>query len=222
MTSIDGPEVAESAAEPEAADDVDLSTRDEPRPDVAATDEAAPGSRRGRGLVVACAVLFVAAVTMAVLAATFYNRYHSQTNDRSQVEQVSGRFSSALLTYDYRNLDKAKAQVLSLATGNFRKDYEANFGALKALLQASKSQSSSTVREIYVAPIEHDATSSFIVLDLTVNGTAGTHRRLSEYVKLDLVKVQSGWRVDGVTNLNLGQQAANPPVSTTTSTTTAK
>jgi hypothetical protein len=159
---------------------------------------------------------------MAVLAATFYNRYHSQANDRRQVEQVSGRFASALLTYDYRNLDKAKAQVLSMATGNFRKDYESNFGALKAVLEAGKNKSSSTIREVFVAPIEHDATSSFIVLDLTVDGVAGTNRRYSEYVKLDLVKVQSGWRVDGVTNLNLGQQSASPSASTTTSTTTPK
>lgn len=176
----------------------------------------------GRALVAACSVLFALAVVMAVLAGSFYSRYNHQTDERSAVEHVSGQFSTALLTYDYKHLDEAKRQVVSLATGNFRKDYEANFGALKALLVSSKSQSTSTVREIYLARIEHDATSAFIVLDLTVNGTAGSHRRLSEYVKLDLVKTQSGWRVDGVTNLNLGQQAAPAPVTTTTSTTAPK
>jgi Mce-associated membrane protein len=216
------------------ADELRGEGRDDPAPagaDVPPAELPAPaGPQHGRALVVIAAMLFVATIAAAVLAATYYNRYHSQAADRRQVEEVSGRFSTALLTYDYRSLDKAKAQVLRLATGNFRKDYEANFGALRTLLESSKSRSTSTVKEIYVAPIEHDATSAFIVLDLTVDGTAGRNRKLSEYVKLDLVKVQSGWRVDGVTNLNLGQQAATTPATapvtapapTTTSSTAPK
>ncbi|MDQ1404195.1 MAG: Mce-associated rane protein [Actinomycetota bacterium] len=175
-----------------------------------------------RGLLVACGVLFALAVVMAVMAATFYARYHGKDNDRRAVEQVSGRFSSAFLTYDYKDLERAKAQVVSLSTGNFRKDYEDKFSALKAILVASKSRSTSTVKAIYIAPIAHDTTAAFIELTLTVSGTSGTRTSRVEYMRLNLVKVQSGWRVDDVTSLNLGQQSAPGPAATTTSTTTSR
>lgn len=184
--------------------------------------ERSPEWRRARRLTVACAVLFALTAALAVVAATLYARLDEERSRTDEVERVAGQFAAAVASYDFRNLDAAKRDVLALSTGAFRKDYEAKFADLKTVLEATKASSTTTVKEVYLGPIEGDQATAFVVVDLEVQGSSGRRQLVNEYLELSLVHVRAGWRVDNVRNLNLGRlvQAgaggAGGPSTTTT------
>lgn len=184
--------------------------------------ERSPEWRRARRLTVACAVLFALTAALAVVAATLYARLDEERNRTDEVERVAGQFAAAVASYDYRNLDTAKRDVLALSTGAFRKDYEAKFGDLKTVLEATKASSTTTVKEVYLGPVEGDQATAFVVVDLEVQGSSGRRQLVNEYLELSLVRVRAGWRVDNVRNLNLGRlvQAGSGPGGTPATSTT--
>lgn len=183
--------------------------------------EPTSGPKR-RGLVVLCVILGVAAVAFAVIAAVATAQLDDERGDREEVEEVSGRFASALLTYDYRDLAGAKKRVLDMSTGKFKAEYEKAFdGGLDKLFEATQSRSAGTVTDVFVGPIEAGSVTTITVVDAVSTGTAGGRRLVSSYIELQLVKVGGRWKVDGVSNLNLTaptSEAVVPGASTTTTT----
>jgi hypothetical protein len=183
--------------------------------------------RPRRGLALVCAALAVAALGFAVLAAVSTARLDRERKDRNAVEELSGRFASALLTYDYQDLAGAKKRVLALSTGKFRKEYETAFsGGLDVLFRETKARSAGTVTDVFVGPIQGGTVTTIAVVDAVAQGTAGGRRLVSSYIELQLVKVGGGWKVDGVTNLNLSSPTSDslvpaPAGAPATTTTTA-
>jgi predicted outer membrane lipoprotein len=184
--------------------------------------EATAAAPKRRGLVILCVILGVAAAAFAVIAALATAQLDDERGDREEVEEVSGRFASALLTYDYRDLEGAKKRVLDMSTGKFKAEYEKAFdGGLDKLFEATQSRSAGTVTDVFVGPIESDTVTSIAVVDAVSSGTAGGRRLVSSYIELQLVKVGGRWKVDGVSNLNLTaptSEAVVPGASTTTTT----
>jgi Mce-associated membrane protein len=176
-----------------------------------------PTRERGPVLVIVSIVLAVAVVGIALAAASFASTLHRERNDRHSVQDVSGRFAAALLTYDYANLDVAKKRVLALSTGKFRKEYEQAFtGGLDTLFKSTQARSAGTVTDVFVGDIESGTVTTIAVVDAVATGTAGTRRMLSSYIELQLVKVHGTWKVDGVTNLNLAAAGSDTGLTTPT------
>ena len=173
-------------------------------------------SRTAFGAVVALAIVFFVGTVVAVIFAAQQHRQLQQSRDaRSGVEQVASRMTSALLTYDYRDLDKTKQAVLGLATGKFRTDYDQSFGGLTSLFTSTKGQSTATVKDVFVSGINHDTATAIVVFDERTQGTSGQHLNVDLYLRLSLVKVNGQWRVDDVTNLNFPVQAPSQSPPTT-------
>jgi hypothetical protein len=198
----------------------------EPVKPVGGVEPEAP--RKRRGLLVLCAVLFAGTLGFGALAAASTAKLNSERHDRAQVQDVSGRFAAALLTYDYNDLDGAKRRVLALSTGKFRKEYEQAFsGGLDVLFKETKATSAGTVTDVFVGLVENGTVTTIAVVDAVARGTAGNRRLVSSYIQLQLVKVGGQWQVDGVTNLNLAAAGDStgttpaPATATTTPTTTA-
>lgn len=190
--------------------------------DTEALDVPAAASRPRRWASAAAVAFFLLSVVLAALAVSLKSSLDDERGDRRAVEQVSGRFATALLTYDYKRLDDAKERVLALATGTFRSEYERAFSGLDAFLKETQASSTATVTDVFVGALDEDRATSIVVVDAVVRGTSGTRRAAASYIQLDLVKVSGGWRVDGVTNLNFGQStlpgAGGAPSATTTTT----
>lgn len=168
--------------------------------------EPAPSPRGSRRLVAACIVLFVLSVALASLAAVLASRLESERDRRNDVEEVAGRFATALLTYNHDNLNEARERVLALSTGKFREEYEQAFaGGLDVLIRETKASSTGTVTDIFIGPVEGESAKAIVVANATTEGTTGTRRSVASYIQLVLVHVGGQWRVDGVTNLNFGQ-----------------
>ncbi|HVF75763.1 MAG TPA: hypothetical protein VM938_11995 [Acidimicrobiales bacterium] len=178
----------------------------EPEPEPEAAPEAAPEAKGSRRLLAACVALFVLSVALAALAAVLASRLESERSRRNDVEEVAGRFATALLTYNHENLDESRERVLALSTGKFREEYEQAFkGGLDVLIKETKATSAGTVTDIFIGPVEDNTAKAIVVANATTEGTTGTRRSVASYIQLVLVHVGGEWRVDGVTNLNFGQ-----------------
>ena len=194
-------------------------TAPEQEPEEAAAAEAVEPKTYSRTAFRAAAALaivfFVGTVVAAIFAAQQHRQLQQSRDARAGVEQVASRMTSALLTYDYRDLDKTKRAVLGLATGKFRTDYDQNFGGLTSLFTTTKGQSTATVKDVFVSSINHDTATAIVVFDERTQGTSGQHLNVDPYLRLSLVKVNGHWRVDDVTNLNFPVQAPAQSPSTT-------
>jgi hypothetical protein len=164
-------------------------------------------------------VFFVGTIVALVFAAQQHRQLQQSKDERAGVEQVASRFASAVLTYDYRDLDKTKQSVLALSAGKFRTDYEQNFGGLSALFTTTKGQSTATVKDVFVSAIQHDTATAIVVLDERGQGTSGQRLNVDWYLRLSLVKVKGDWRVDDLINLNFAGQGASPVPTPTPPTT---
>jgi len=189
---------------------------EEPSPE---TEAKAPSRAAFRAAVALAIVFFVGTVVAAVFAAQQHHQLQQSKDARAGVEQVASRFASAVLTYDYRDLDKTKQAVLTLSAGKFRTDYEQNFGGLSALFTATKGQSTATVKDVFVSGIQNSTATAIVVLDERGQGTSGQRLNVDWYLRLSLVKVKGNWRVDDLINLNFAGQGASPVPAPSTPTT---
>jgi Mce-associated membrane protein len=179
--------------------------------------EPAPGHRARQPWRTVAALALVAAVGLGLLAAVLGGRLNDERSERRAVQDASGRFASALLTYDFNDLPRAKQRVLALSTGKFRREYEQAFdGGLDTLFRETQARSAGTVTDVFVGEIEDGSVTTIAVVDAVARGTTGSRRLISSYIELQLVKVKGEWKVDGVTNLNLGAGSPDTPLPTTT------
>ena len=206
-------EALSGEAEPKAAEE----PPDESTP---AQEPKAPTRTAFRGAVALAIVFFIGTLVAAVFAAQQHRQLQQSKDARAGVDLVASRFASAVLTYDYRNLDQTKQAVLALSTGKFRTDYDQNFGGLSALFTATKGQSTATVKDVFVSGIQNDTATAIVVLDERGQGTSGQRLNVDWYLRLSLVKVKGNWRVDDLINLNFAGQGASPVPDSSTATTT--
>jgi hypothetical protein len=156
--------------------------------------------------VVAAAVLFVGVVASAVFGVSQRATLAAERRDRRDIQRVSGELATALLTYDYEDLDASRDRVLARATGKFRREYQEAFdSSLETLLTETKATSQGTVTDVFLGDIDAGTVSVIVVANAVADGAAGRRATLASYIQLDLVEVDGRWLVDGVTNLNFGQ-----------------
>ena len=104
---------------------------------------------------------------VAVQATSSKNEADNRT---ASVRRTAGAMGSALLTYDYRNLDKTKRVVLRLATGTFRKQYEQAFnGGLDTILTNTKAVSKIRDIEIFISELSDNDATAIVVVDTVVS-----------------------------------------------------
>lgn len=185
---------------------------------VVGDESTAPPQKSNRGLKTAIVVLAALSLGLAILAGSL-SASNSERGRVDDVQDAAAAMGSALLTYDYRNLDRTKTVVLRLATGTFRKQYaEAFEGGLDTVLTNTKAVSSVRDVEVFVGEISSNSASAMVVVDTVISGTAGENRRLTSYLQLELVHSGDKWLVDGVTNLNLSLPNTGGASPTTTTT----
>jgi Mce-associated membrane protein len=182
-----------------------------------------PAGASRRPLIIVAAALLVAATFFGVLAARFNSELSDERNERDDVQAVAARMATALLTYDYRDLDASKDRVLADATGTFRREYEKAFtSTLAVLIRETKAQSKATVTDLFVSDVTEGAAGALVVVSTERKGVGGAVPAATSYIQLDLVKVGGTWKVDNVTNLNFtGSGTARSPASAPTTTTSA-
>jgi Mce-associated membrane protein len=193
----------------------DPDERDEPSAERA-------GGGRSAALILVTSLAVALAVSVAVLAVLLAG--DDDGPDRvDEVRRAAGTFGEALLTYDHRDPEAHRDQVLSLSTGSFREEYEDAFDeGLGPVISGAEAVSRGVAKDVYVSELGEADAQAIVVLDVDVTGIAGPRTLRDFYVRLTFVEVQGEWKVDQVTDLNFDPGAASTPTtgapdSTTTS-----
>ncbi|MGK2948148.1 MAG: hypothetical protein ACSLFP_06215 [Acidimicrobiales bacterium] len=205
-------DLAEGAAEPAGPDD----------------DAAAPEEPKRAGFVLAVSMAVLFAVVAAGLALLLAGREGADARV-DDVREAAGEFGAALVTYDHRQPEVHRDQVLALATGSFRTEYEDAFDrGLGDIISEVEAISEGFVDDVYVSDLDEERAEAIVVVDIEHDGAGGPRSLFDVYFLLALVEVDEQWKVDQVTDLNFdagGGPAASPqapegdaaPQSSTTS-----
>ena len=189
----------------------------EPEP-AAETERSRPSAPSPSWLPVVSVVLAVAFLAAAIFGVVEWHRAShraSQASIERSAIKTAGDLGEAMLSYDSAHLDESRQRVAAFSTPNFVKTYEQDFtkalGQLVAQLQA---KSTATLKEVYLTRVNAGSAHAIVVLDFSVNSTAGTVSRPGTYLIMDLVRQRGQWKVDNVQALGFtGSQNATPPAA---------
>jgi Mce-associated membrane protein len=178
-------------------------------------------------LIVVAATLLVVATFLGVLAAGSRAELTRERDQRHLVEEVAGRFATAFVTYDYRNLDASLIRIKRDATAKFGGEYERLFRtSVSTLIRETKAQSTGTVTDVFLGSVDDQTASALVVVNVEREGAGGRLPVAGTYFQMDLVEQNGRWKVDNVTSINFTQSAgpvpgagapAAPAATTTTS-----
>jgi Mce-associated membrane protein len=189
---------------PTPTDDTEESGVDVVGPgDVVGAAEAAPARRgRGRGrrlvglLVVA---LLAAAVAVAVVQWQRANDLDGDITERRDVATAASTFASALLSYDAEDLTAARDRVTSLATADFAAEYATAFDeGLSTVINELDAVSTATVRDVFVAEVSGSSARAIVVVDSSVESSAGVRDLTGSYLQIELQQADDRWLVSAV------------------------
>lgn len=215
--SIDEPGSTDTPQIPSAPIIETPAPEDVAAPAVDVAEPAPAPTSSNRGLKTAVVLLAALSLGLAIIAASLSASNRNTTGRNDAVRRSAAAMGSALLSYDYQHLSRAKQTVLGLSTGTFRKQYSEAFdGGLDTVLTNTKAVSKVRDVQVFVGDVTSHAASAIVVVDTVVSGTSGSNRSLTSYLQLDLVHSGDRWLVDGVTNLNLGLPAGSGAAATTT------
>lgn len=160
-----------------------------------------PRAWYGRSLHVAILIAILLAAVLAESVIVF--RGNGTEAARADVAATSRRFVALLTTYNSSTIERQRRQVLALATGKFRGEYEQLTGSgFLATLKERQADSKGTAVRVAVSSVEDErATVMALVQVTTTNKDTKTPRVDNNLLELSLVKTSKGWRVDAVTIL---------------------
>jgi hypothetical protein len=147
--------------------------------------------------------LAIAILVVVILAeSVLLFRINSPEHERNDVLAVSRKFLVLLTTYDAASLATQRTQVLALATGRFRSDFDRLSGAPTFINAVKKSKATSvgTVKLVGVTTLAGDNAGVLALVDVTrTNKDNPTPSLEPTVIEVSLVHTSSGWRIDGVT-----------------------
>ena len=127
------------------------------------------------------------------------------------VEDQAARVANLLMNYDSTNLDEVSDQMLSIATGNFRDQYEEILTSGEGLGPALEESSASSRGQITSGPDVYFKSGSEAVafLETTQFAQSNSNPGGSTYIyvmKITLIETSDeGWKADGVEVLSTRQ-----------------
>jgi hypothetical protein len=166
---------------------------------------AEPVAARNRGLKAAVVVLAALGLLLTIVAASVAANNRDTEGRTAAVRRTAGAMGTAMLSYDYKHLPQAKARVVKLATGSFKKQYRQAFdGGLDQLYKLTKQHSEVRAVEVYVSDVSATEATAIVRVDFRVSGVGGNNRPGTAFFELALVHSSGGWLVDSLSAINPG------------------
>ena len=167
-----------------------------------AAPEASPAAPK-RGDVKRSVTSLVLAILLALTLAESVLLFRGNNGDRSRTEVLSAstNFLTALTTYNSSSIERQRRQVLSLAAGKFRQQYEQVTSAafLKTLSDTKADQRGQVIRAA-VSSVQDDSASVLaLIRTTTTNKDLKAPRIEQSVIELSLVHTKGGWKIDNVT-----------------------
>ena len=183
-----------------------------------ATDapEPAPARRRRGGLLAGllAVVLLAAAVAVAFVQWQRASDLDREIDERRDVATAASTFASALLSYDAEDLDLARDRVTALATADFAAEYATAFDeGLSTVIDELDAVSTATVRDVFVAEVSGTSARAIVVVDSSVESTAGVRDLTGSYLQIELELVDDRWLVSAASAVGAEDEAVSEPAS---------
>ena len=182
-------------------------------------DESPPSSQPRRWLVpILVAALVVSLASAGVFGTLYLTSDVSSTEVGSalaaqapEVEDIGQRVANLLLNYDSTNLGEVADQMLSIATGNFREQYEEVLASGAGLGAALEEASASSRGSILDGPDVYFQSGSEAIAIMRVTQTAQSNSNpggstIDYVLKITMIDTQDGgWKADRVEVLSTQQ-----------------
>jgi hypothetical protein len=199
----------------EGLSDADTDT-DGTEPEAPPEPVAARAPRRTLALVLAGF-----AVIVIILLAVALVTQRGQTDDlqaeidqRDAIAATAGGAAEALLTYDYEDIDGTLERIQSFTGGDFADTFEEIFNTVQVpVITDLQAKATAEVQFVYVSDIDSEGVArAVVVVNQTVQSTAGTRRLSNAYVQLELVRHGDRWVIESVpVNLSAQGESLTPP-----------
>ena len=122
------------------------------------------------------------------------------TRRHHEVTAAAQQLTEAFLEVDYRDMQPLVDEVLSLATGDFAKEYEQRAPELIEAAKKNESISTGSVAAIGVGEMDADSALVFVAADSEVENvtTDGTKQPRFYRLQLDMVREDYEWKAASV------------------------
>jgi hypothetical protein len=133
-------------------------------------------------------------------------------DESPEVQEISQRVATLLLNYDSTNLEEVADQMLGIATGNFREQYEEVLSSGAGLGAALEEASASSRGSILKGPDVYFRSGSEAIALMNVTQTAQSNSNpggstIDYVLKITLIDTQDGgWKADRVEVISTQQQ----------------
>ena len=134
-------------------------------------------------------------------------------DESPEVRETARRVATLLLNYDSTNLEEVADQMLGIATGNFREQYEEVLSSGAGLGAALEEASASSRGSILKGPDVYFRSGSEAIALMNVTQTAQSNSNpggstIDYVLKITLIDTQDGgWKADRVEVISTQQQA---------------
>jgi hypothetical protein len=147
-----------------------------------------------------------------------------ERDERTAAMTVASTFAEKLLTYDYKDLATARANVTALVTDSYKQTYEQAFSiGLEPQITKLQATSVAHVHEVYLTEVTKDQSNAttakaIVVVDADTTSTAGTRTLQGTFLMVELVKSNGRFLVNAVSAVSTANESLTPAAGATTTT----
>ncbi|MEV6293218.1 hypothetical protein AB0M41_22905 [Streptomyces sp. NPDC051896] len=205
----DPPEPEPSGSPDSSENEPEESAPEESAPEESAPEEGAPPRRVARRVLVAVlGVVLVAALVVVAVLGWRYREGRQAEQARGEALAAARKAAPAVLSYDYRHLDRDFARARALLTGHFRDQYGRT---TKTVVAPTATKYHGVVKATVATPADGGAPAASVVsatpdsavvllfVNQVTESTQVPQPRLDlNRVRMTLTRTSGGWKVSGV------------------------
>ena len=159
-------------------------------------------------------LLVLLAVMVAAAAVVLWNQnkdLKDERDDRRGAAEVASDFTTAVLSYNFRDLQGSVDDVMALSTTDWGRQYQdAWFQEQQPIIEATRARARVAVNDVMVGDEANGVLPVVVRFDATIHSEVGTRRLQGGYLQLDLTDEGGDWKVDDMRYLATQDQSLEP------------
>ena len=170
-------------------------------------------------------LVIVLAWTVAAGAVVLWKQNQDLREDRDDeraAARVASDFTTAVLSYNFRDLRGSVDDVKALSTTDWGRQYEeAWFQEQQSIVEATRARGRVAVEDVLLGEESNGVVPVVVRFDATIRSEVGVRRITGGYLQLDLTREGGEWKVDSMQYLATEDQQLDPADGTGGGTPTA-
>ncbi|HYF47522.1 MAG TPA: hypothetical protein VD926_15010 [Acidimicrobiales bacterium] len=159
-------------------------------------------------------LVVVLAVLVAGAAFVLYQQnqdLQGEKDDRREASEVASDFTTAVLSYDHRDLQGSLDAVLALSTRDWGRQYEdAWYAEQRNIVDQLQARGTIEVVDVMVGDPARGELPVIVRFNADIRSTIGVRTLEGSYLQVDLVDQDGQWLVDDMSYLAIGEENLTP------------